>query len=342
METLGLGCIPWIFYLMSDSYVNSKTLKVITLIYRPVVTIVAIVGIVLMLFKERYSFSILNRINMYDWLFITLLCMTNMLLFGLRVKYVIEKSGGTVISPIWWQKIFVNSYALNAVMPQSGAVYRAYELKKNNKLHYLDYGRAYYFIAWFGMLLILLLSSILMFVLSLDPLIKGWNVLHISLGASVLLLIMPFILFRVAPYCFPDSFRFVVVTNALRDTFTFTVQCFRDIGFTVRFLFLSLFTFLIDLIILTRCIKVLSFNISFEYTVLIYLLSTVFVAIRVTPGNIGVQELVYGIIGVQAGISVGDGLMLSIFIRVLRLLAVITLLAGLNCIGMAMSNKPAS
>jgi uncharacterized membrane protein YbhN (UPF0104 family) len=310
--------------------VPARAAQAVIKIYQPLVILLAAGGIVIMLWKERASVAVLRDVYFGDWIVIALLMATNVVLFGVRAKHVMDKLGRFRLRPLWWQRVFVNSFALNSVMPQAGALYRAYELKTVYDLNVLEYVRAYYFIAWLGVLLILAFSSSLMAALSLSPLIQGWNVLQISLLACVGLACAPVAAFYAIPRLFPESKRFGRVRAALQDTFAFTAECIRDAQFIAVFALLSAAAFVIDVGVLILSIEALHFRVPFEVAVLMYVLSSVFGLIRITPGNIGVQEFVFGVVALQSGFSVVDGVVLSIFMRLVRVIAVVVLLAAVN------------
>ena len=298
--------------------------------YRPIVGVLAVAGIIAMLLRERDSVVVLRNATIGSWFVISVLMATNTIIFGTRVKHVIERAGGVRLSWLWWQRVFVNSFALNSVMPQSGAAYRAYELKAAYDLAFVNYVRAYYFIAWLGVLMILLLSTLLLALMSISPIVGGLNAMHVALGAAAALLSAPIVAFQLMPKIIPESGKLGHWRRMLEDTYTFTVECLHDRRFTMKFVLLSVCTVVIDMAILVLSIGALGFVVPLEVAVLIYVLNSVFGLTRITPGNIGVQELVFGVVGHQAGVSVADGIMISLFMRILRVLAVILLVVFVN------------
>jgi len=128
----------------------------------------------------------------------------------------------------------------------------------------------------------------------------------------------------------PRGDRFARLRDILQQTLEFTRGCVRDTGFVLRFAALSVWTFAGDVVILAMTMAALGFDVPLAITIQMFALMSIFGLVRITPGNIGVQELVVGAIGVQAGLTLADGIVLSLLTRALRALAVAMLFVLLN------------
>jgi len=175
-----------------------------------------------MLWRQPESGELIRRVEWSAWAMIAAVMAVNVLLFGVRVRLVLQRLRESRIAQRWWQRIFVNAFALDLIFPQAGAIDRGIELKRRYDLDVLSYVRGYYFIAWFGVVFIL-----------------GYGMLALPLTA-------------------------------------------------------------------------------------------IFGLVPITPGNIAVQELVIGTVGRQADLTFADGVVLSLFIRALRVIAIVMLFASLN------------
>lgn len=301
--------------------------------YGPVVGTLAVVGLGIMLWRQRDSIDLLRRVGAAEWLGISMLMATNVLLFGTRVQLVIERLLPVRIARLWWQRVFVNAFALNSVMPQAGAVYRSIELKRVYDLDVLSYIRAYYFIAWLGVFFILLLSTLALWLLTASPIIAGWNVVLVGTATAIGVAAAPFLLLSALVRIFPSSQRFSRLRDMLQQTLAFTAIAVRDVRFVGTFASISLLTFIGDVAILAWSIHALGFVVPLAVSVQMYALTALFGLVRLTPGNIGVQELVIGAVGLQSGLSLADGVVLSLLTRALRVIAVAILIAVLNGLG---------
>jgi uncharacterized protein (TIRG00374 family) len=88
---------------------------------------------------------------------------------------------------------------------------------------------------------------------------------------------------------------------------------------------LTLVNIIIGALIFLIVFQSLGLNIPFRMALLIYLLSSFSVLINVTPGNLGVQEIITSLAAEILGVGADMGLLASLIIRAVTILAAFTL-----------------
>ncbi len=306
---------------------------------RALLAVLAISGVVALLWRERMSLGVLRNVSLSMSALIVLIMSVNTVLFGLRVRIALQRVAAIRIRVLWWTRVFINSFAMNLSVPQSGAVYRAMELRRVYGMRLQDYLRAYYVVVWLGYVLIVACSTPAMFLSPVAPLVGGWDLRLVAVLTLVGLALGPVLLHRSAPHIGGDARWAERFRQVLDETVGTALECVRERRFATDFLFFSILTIAIDFGIVVLALAALGFNIALGWSLLLYLAMQLFNMIHVTPGNIGVQELVFGVLGGQAGLSLGDGVVLSLFLRVLRAASLVTLFATVN-VAMAMGARP--
>jgi uncharacterized protein (TIRG00374 family) len=99
----------------------------------------------------------------------------------------------------------------------------------------------------------------------------------------------------------------------------------RDKFLMGKLITLTLVNIIIGALIFLIVFQSLGLNIPFRMALLIYLLSSFSVLINVTPGNLGVQEIITSLAAEILGVGADMGLLASLIIRAVTILAAFTL-----------------
>ena len=87
----------------------------------------------------------------------------------------------------------------------------------------------------------------------------------------------------------------------------------------------GIITFINTVAIFYLCFKSLAITVALPSLALFYVVLHLSVQIIVTPGNLGVRELAYGILSDQMNIGMAQGLIVSVILRILGTSIVIVL-----------------
>jgi uncharacterized membrane protein YbhN (UPF0104 family) len=299
---------------------------------RTLIAVLALGGMSVLLWRDRDAMGVLRSVSGGMCVLIVAIMSMNTVVFGMRVRLTLERVGGVILDGLWWQRVFINSFAMNLSVPQSGAVYRAVELRQRYGVSLPDYLRSYYVVVWLAYVLILLCASIAMtFTLSV-PIVAGWDLRLVSYASVTALAFGPVLAHRVAPSLMGSEGWGRRIVGILDNTVGTALDCMNERRFAALFLEMSALTIATDVAIVWLTIRGLGVDISLAWSITFYLVIQLFNVVHITPGNIGVQELTFGVIGSHAGLNAGQGVVISLFMRVLRTLSLAVLFVGVNAV----------
>ena len=306
---------------------------------RTMVGILAVSGVAALLVRDRSSLEVLRDTSLTICALVVVIMSVNTLMFAARVRLVLDHVGRLTIERVWWVRIFVNSFALNLSVPQSGAVYRAVELRSIYGMPVTTYLRSYYVLIWLAYILVLSTGAVVMYAQETAPAVGGWDIRSTLLATLGGVLLGPLLTRSLARRLNPKSSVLRRLAEEVADSVTAAIDAVRDGGFARRFATLSAATIATDLAIVVLTAHALGLEIDLAWSVVLYVTLQLFNLLHVTPGNLGVQELVFGVLTRQAGLGVGDGLVLSMLLRLLRTASLALLFLGANVAGMSRSRR---
>ena len=238
------------------------------------------------------------------------------LLVAFRYKVILEKCSGRKVPYIPWFRIFILGAFLNKFIPQAGNVYRSLALKNQFNISYTRYVTSYVASVWLDSLfVILLVYSIVLFVDS-GLNVGGVPVRHVMPLLFFAFLAGPFAAFRISQFWrtgpsaaegWQDKLHEFL--EAIRNS----VMDLRYLGFTAC---LALMICGASLVSMHICFRGLGGSPSISEISLFYVLGTLSGYVNITPGNLGVREMLYGVFSDVMGIGMGEGVLMSAILRV--------------------------
>lgn len=216
-----------------------------------------------------------------------------------------------------WLKIYLESFFINNTIPYFGLVYRALFLKKSYQISYLDYASASYIVAILGLAMLFFFAAIILF-------ISSHEIIYISL--AVVLLTLLFI--KVILVKNLDKLRFQILgakINFERFTIFSHLQSIYRGNKLHRFIQIFSIGVFVDFIV--YFFTIISFQITLPVSSLVFIYFSYSLSwiVRITPANIGTQELMVGAMSSLVGFGVLGGIALSLALRVVYLLGSILL-----------------
>ncbi len=254
------------------------------------------------------------------------------LIYGYRFFLVVKKLSHQKIG-LWMciKSVILNRF-LSACAPQTGNVYQSILLKQKYQVSYTQFISSLVALTWFDTCLNLSLA--LIFIVIISPTITIGN----FLASHVLsLLILVIFILPVAFESLLSRFNFknkisVWLHGRLSELFSSVISSVKDIRHLSRLLGTGVLSFLNTLVIFYLCFKSIGISLDWAaiafYHVILKLLNT----ILITPGNIGVREIAYGIISEQMSLSMGEGIIVSMVMRIIGMIVILsagTVLGGL-------------
>lgn len=236
-----------------------------------------------------------------------------------KFKLTIDLSLNKTILFKGWLQVFVKGYVLNNLIPYSGIAYRGIHLKKYYDVSYTEYTIACYIFGIVGLTL-LIVSALL--------LISFHHHAFISITSLIVVLILIRFKFYFLKKISTIEFRNIKIKFYLKKFEGIDKQLKNILQSQKRYLFLLFFfsSLFIDFMVYGLILNSIMPKVSWYLMLYIYILYSLAWLIRLTPGNIGVQELLLGGLTSLIGFGFLSGITLSILLRLVNLFGAFFLL----------------
>lgn len=229
-----------------------------------------------------------------------------------------------------WFKTAILATFLNTAAPQAGNVYRAVALKTACGLSYTRYLATYFSFAWLDTSLGLLMSLVVIAAtrpgLEMAGLRATWLV-GAALGACVVLPIGLEALWRRFAF---SSGPLAWLGRKVAEMLRVSVSGIADPLYLARVALAGTASFLCGVGIFYVAFECLGAAMDLAAVALFYVILRLGSLIVITPGNLGVQELAYGVISSALGRGLAEGLWVSVVVRVVGTTLVTGLAAPLG------------
>jgi hypothetical protein len=225
----------------------------------------------------------------------------------------------------WFQMLVVLRF-MNNVVPQMGTVYRGVKLKKDYGISYSDYAAATLFFIWSDSWFNFFLAAALLALSGVQGDL-GARINQSTLVASgAIIFVLPFMVTLLLRF-FPGlhKFRWSGKSMAIADEFH---GAMTDVAYLVKFTGLGLASFFLMAIVFQLLLSTVGATASITTLAIFYALYRLTFHVSLTPGNVGIREVAYGVLCQQASIGMQQGVIVSAELRVLSM-ATLAILAGL-------------
>jgi len=230
---------------------------------------------------------------------------------------VIARALGNVAIDFWgWFKVFVVGNFANELVGQVGNVYRATMLKRRYHLPYTAYVNAYVFFAWIDSLLNLALALLLILLLKPTLAIGGANAATTVGVMMATILAGPIAVERILRAIQPSEGVLTELHEKLHGMLTTMVQQGRDVGLMGKVVALGVVVFAIGVLVFWISFAGIGVRVGLAELALFLALYKLSTLIVITPGNLGVREIAYGLLGIGVGVSMAQGVLVSAIVRV--------------------------
>lgn len=238
-----------------------------------------------------------------------------------RYRLVLERHSRNHVPWLVWFRLFVVGRLLNTVVPQGGNVYRGVRLKARGTMNYGSYVGGFLTFTWLSITLTVLLA--LGITALFDP--------SLEIGGTPVVAILGVTLVVVAgaPYLaskllglLPTRVQGGVVaraSNVLQEAFALP----QEVGFSLRFLTLSVASFTIAVAVVFLILDGLSADVGISEAALFLALLQASSVVSLTPSNLGVQEISFAALAGGLGIGAGTGLLAGSLVRVSGVIALL-------------------
>ncbi len=298
-----------------------------------IIAVVCVVYIVVFLIRNKEQIQLALNLRPLIIAALSILLVLDLAINGLRMKIVIEKCSNTKIPAGGWYKIFLLGRFLNTVIPQLGNLYRGVTLKQNHNISYTNYISSLAAFAWMEISINLIFALIIVLLTNRQMQITGIDAWLFLSGMVILVIAGPIVADAVIRLFKVQNKALVWVHSKLSHVFSTAVTSLKDISYVISIVSTTLLAFIIVAAMFRVCF--LSINIHVSITAIVVFLAVLKVAdvVVITPGNVGVREIIFGIITQQIGLTMMDGILASTIIRILGTVLVLILGTSLGGIG---------
>ncbi|MDJ0951019.1 MAG: lysylphosphatidylglycerol synthase transmembrane domain-containing protein [Alphaproteobacteria bacterium] len=285
-------------------------------------------GFILHFFSsDRQSLALLAGISPAQIAVLVLLHVVYLGLHGYRYQVVLQKCSGRALAYLAWFRIYVIGRFLNLVVPQMGNVYRGLRLKSELRVSYTSYASGLLSVGWLGAWCNLVAGVAVVGWLSPDLRVGGlsafWGLLALTLAVGI----GPILLHRVLALIHPSGGLGALswLRAKIAEAVGGAVGALRDGRYVGAILLLSAAQFAIACAIFFACFEALGITVGAGELVLFYVLLQFSTYVNITPGNLGVQEIAFGLLADAIHIGMGEGMLVSALLRVTGYLALFAL-----------------
>lgn len=238
------------------------------------------------------------------------------LLQGERLRIVMIKCSGRDLPFGPWLKLFIIGRFLNTIFAQAGNISRGIILKRDYGVSYTRYIAANASMAWMdtGMNFLLVAAIVLIFSadLSIGP-FAAWKVLGLSAVATI-----------AGPIAIEAAFRrlrlgfgpLIWLHNKSAEVLRVSVENLADRMYLLKIVLLGLAIFARTVLLYHLYFLILGIQLDFAALAVFYAFSKLSFYVNLTPGNLGVQEILWGALGELVGIGMAQGVLVSALARV--------------------------
>ncbi len=235
---------------------------------------------------------------------------------GIKLFFILEKSGLRNITLPRWLKIFFISRFINFYMVQGGNLYRAYLLKKEHQFTYTQLLGAIVFDTWLKTIVITFIPAVLFFFITPKIFIH-----HIY--ASFFLLTMALFVF-IAPFLFKKTYFFFFFKKPLSGVFENfhrlidNFSCyFKDKKILILFCSCTLCSLGLNILWVNICFNAIGVNFDLSKSMLFSIFVQFSKYVQIIPGNIGLTEVVGGYLAQILDGNLGNGIIVVAIERAL-------------------------
>lgn len=250
-----------------------------------------------------------------------------------RYHLVIEKCSGVGV-PVWiWFRIFILGLFLNNFVPQMGNVYRSIRLKREYNVSFTRYISAYLSFAWMDTCLNMMIATLVVVITEPDLQLSGINAIFLLIVLTTTIAISPVLVLKISRLFKLKAKPTFWIQSKLSEVFEVTVENLHDQQYILKMLVFGLAAFIQMCLTFYVCFRCFGMHLTLPAMSLFYALFKMSTYLNVTPGNLGIRELAYGILSEQLNIGMAEGILVSAVFRILAYIVLFSLaimMGGLN------------
>lgn len=292
-------------------------------ILRFIILLACLIYIVRFFYTNKDDLKLIFNLGIFPIIILCGLSAVYQVIHSYRFKIIIDKCSRNKMKFKGWFRIFAQTRFLNQVIPQFGNFYRMYALKKDFGISYTDYITAYTSFAWMDTCFNLFIASLVILLLQPGLKISSFNAPLTLLIITATVIFLPILALKVIDKINLPGDKVKWTQAKLKQVLQTTFTNLKDAKYVVAITAIGLINLARTILfyyILFRCFKIQP---SVGILVIFYALFKLSSFISITPGNIGVQELVFGFLSEQLGIGMSEGILVCAVGRIISTAVII-------------------
>ena len=251
-------------------------------------------------------------------------------LFAFRLRQVLQLCGGTRLPFMHWLQLFAVGRMLSQLVPQMGGVYRSVAVKRDYGISYTRYVSAAFSFAWMDGCLNLALALIVIWLLQPGMTIASVGAPLLLLGILAVVLAAPIALNTLVNSKSLTSQPLAWAQSKAAEVLQVSLGNARNPLYMLQFVILGSAAFVLTGAVFYVYLDAIGAPVTIPAVALFAALLKVSMFINITPGNIGVREMIYGLLSEQLHLGMSEGIMVSIMVRVVGHVVLLTIAVGLG------------
>ncbi len=297
---------------------------------------VALAGLGFYAYRHLDEFRTISNINPVVLLWVVLVNIVTQVVGATR-SHAVMRFIGLEISFLEWLRLLVFARILNVSVPQSGNVYRAAVLKVRHGFLIKNYIGAYsaYLILWFLSAVCFTITLILVTEPGLE--FSGYPMVAVLIVLTAVLVTGLYALARMSTSGKDVFRRWGAWPAAVNETFQTVIVCVKNVKLIGSIVVWGALTFFLGSVANWICFADLGSFPGLARIGVYNFISGIFSFITVTPGNIGIREAAYGLVGSGMQELAATGIIVALILRLTGFISL--LLMGLLFAGADMLKR---
>ena len=287
---------------------HKKTLKIVLLVVFVVIT-------VFVLWKNIQEIPPIESFNFYGFIGCSVFYFLYLLVASYRYLLILRALKFENARFFTWFKIYIIGRFISKFIPQGGNVYRGMILKSNHQFSYSNYASSLILFYWLDAILGFVVGLIVILLTDPDLALGSLKMSYLIGLLVVLTIIIPFGIMlyfskRGIDLKLPGKFK-----NVSIDIIVSTFKSIK-LPMIIKTSLLGLLSIFITTLTFYSSFYILGIDVGIAKTMIYVILLRLSMSFTITPGNLGIQELVLGLLTKLTGIGTGIGIIIAIIIRI--------------------------
>lgn len=280
------------------------------------IALVCISYIVVYFARHQKDLRLVLTIPLWTLLYGCVLQGIQFLLFGFRLRGVLHKCSGARIPLLRWFQLLSVGSLLSQILPQMGVVYRSVRVKRDYGISYTEYVSGAVGYTWMDGALNLAAAFVIVSIVDPGLRIGPLNGALLLLGLLVMTLSVPIVLERIARSWKVRGRAVAWIQAKISEVLRVTLDNMRDGPYVLQFGLLGTCGFALTCTIFYVYLGALGAEVTLPGAALFAALFRLSRYVNVTPGNVGLREIVCGVLSEQLQMGMSEGILVSLLVRI--------------------------